>query len=378
MGKMLIILVAGLTVVASLSRLQLSQSSSNASENASEDFEGTQARNLAMSGIDLAIARIAADSNWLTGYRNNSASSGTLNVAVEKTTAMYPGGPNANLKSARLITSVGTVMGESRIVQAIVQIPSLNSLPAGLKYALYSQGDLELIGGQTIRDDNNPAWNANIHTNAALKLSGTNTVTGYGEYFSYINSNPAANLLPTFNPNVPTGGAVEYKTPMVPTPTIDPTKWASLATKKYNGSTTFSGNTVLGSKSNPEIIYVNGNLTLSGNVSGYGVLLVTGNVFLVGNTTVTGMDPSGNNLGIICGGDAQVTGNVTVSGNFLTKGDFLSDGPVTIVGSVAANGRIGVSVKGGLTLRYRPPMAGVMGRVWGSMPGRPQVLSMYE
>ena len=376
MGKMLILLVVGMGVVASLARLQMTQSSSNAADNATIDFQRNQARNLALSGVDLAIARVAADSTWMTGYSSNSISNGTLDVAIERTSAMYPGGPNVNLKSARLITSTGTVLGETRVIQAVIQIPSLNTLPAGLRYAMYSHGDLEMRGNETVRDDNNPAWNANIHTNAALKLTGNNTVKGYGTYFSNISSSPASNLNPTFTPNVPSGGPVQYKTAMVPRPTIDPSKWAALATQTYNGATTFSGSTVLGSKNNPAIIYVKGNLTLSGNVSGYGVLLVTGNLFLVGNTTVTSLDPSGNNLGVIVGGDAQVNGNVTVAGNFLTKGDFLSNGSVTVIGSVAANGRI--DVKGGVTVRYRPPMAGVMGKVWGSMPGRPQVVSIYE
>jgi hypothetical protein len=49
---------------------------------------------------------------------------------------------------------------------------------------------------------------------------------------------------------------------------------------------TNSGNTVLfGSPSNPEVNFIDGDLTLNGNINGYGTLLVTGRLTMTGNLT---------------------------------------------------------------------------------------------
>ena len=373
---MLIFLVLGMGIVVSVSRMQINRSTLNVTDNASENFSTTQAHNLAMSGVEQAVMRLSLDTNWLSGYTSNNVGGGALTVAVARSTAAFPGGPPANLRSGRLVTSTGTVAGETRTVQAIIQIPMVESVPRAMQYAMFSNGDLELTGNLNVVDDNNRAWNADIHTNAALKVKGNNTVRGYGTYFSYLESTPAKNADATFVPNVLMGGPVHHQAPKVELPEINPSKWATIATKTSNGDPKLAGNTVLGTRENPVIWYVNGNLTLSGNVSGYGVFLVTGNLFLNGNVTINTLDPSGNNLGIIVGGDAQVNGNVKVAANILTKGDYLNNGNVTITGSIVAGGRI--DLKGSVLVKYRPPLAKLTGKIWATTPGRPQIVSYYD
>src|SRR5690606_39662278 len=96
-------------------------------------------------------------------------------------------------------------------------------------------------------------------------------------------------------------------------PSFNPDDYKDVATQVYNTNKTFSGNISLGTKENPEIIYVGGDLKITGNVSGYGVFIVKGNILINGNVTITSIDPTGNNLGLYSKGDINVNGNVTRS-----------------------------------------------------------------
>src|SRR3989338_2848372 len=57
----------------------------------------------------------------------------------------------------------------------------------------------------------------------------------------------------------------------------------------YNGNTTLSSNLTLGTRTSPTITYVNGSLTVSGNVTGVGFLIVNGAFKVTGNFTYEGI-----------------------------------------------------------------------------------------
>jgi hypothetical protein len=289
---------------------------------------------------------------------------------------MFPDGPDVGLDNARLVTSTANFMGVTHTVRSVIQITTSESIPPALRYALLTNGDLELTGNLNIHDDNNTSWNADIHTNSAMKLRGNNTVTGYGTYFSGIESSPSKNADGTFQPNVSMGGPVHHQAPKVPLPEIDPTKWAAIATKVISGNPTLSGNISLGTKENPEIWYFTGDVHMSGTISGYGVFLVKGNLFMTGNCSLTTIDPSGNTLGIIVGGDTEVHGNVNVEANILTKGNYLSTGNCSVTGSIVAGGES--DMRGNVEIRYRPPLAKLTSKIWAGEPKRPAIVSYYE
>ncbi|MFZ1731894.1 MAG: hypothetical protein WBQ23_13325 [Bacteroidota bacterium] len=376
MGRMLLLLVLGMGIIGTYSALQLNSSNLNANENAVEDYELNQARNLARGGIEYAISQLAQDSTWNSGFSSSSQSNGDLVVSIEKTGAMFPDGPDVGLDNAKLVTSTATYLGISHTVQAVIQITASESIPPALRYALLTNGDLALTGNLNVHDDNNTSWNADIHTNSAMKLKGNNTVTGYGTYFSGVESSPSKNADNTFLPNVNMGSPFHHTAPKVALPEINPTKWASIATKVITGNPTISGNQVLGTKENPEIWYFTGNVHISGTITGYGVFLVKGNLFLTGNCTLNTVDPSGNTLGIIVGGDTEVHGNVSVGANILTKGNYLSTGNCTVTGSIVAGGES--VMKGNVEIRYRPPLAKLTSKVWAGDPERPAIVSYYE
>jgi Tfp pilus assembly protein PilX len=63
-----------------------------------------------------------------------------------------------------------------------------------------------------------------------------------------------------------------------------------------------------GSVGNPQIVYVNGDLTLTGNSTGYGILVVTGNLVLKGTVAWNGL------VLVIGKGSLEMNGNNTITG----------------------------------------------------------------
>ena len=378
MGKMMIYLVVGMGIIGSFSLLQLNQSNLNARDNASDNYEIAQARNLAIGGLEYAIMQLAVDSSWSTGFAPNSVSKGTLRVNVQKTNARYPGGPaDADVESGRLVTAVATVLNETVTIRAVVDLRTLETTPPALDYAMMSEDNFTLTGNLIIEDYNNPSLNADIHTNKLMEVTGTsNLVEGHGTFTGSIESTPIDNADNVFKPNVDNGMPPYYESPRVELPEIDPSLWAGLATRSFFSNTKMSGGAILGTKENPEIVYVEGNLELTGNVEGYGVFLVTGDLILKGNTTVTALDPSGHNLAIIVGGKVRTLGDVDVTANILSQGDFIGSGNVTVTGSIASNGEI--NVNGDVNVKYHPAMTPITSKIWVGDPQRPLVLSRYE
>lgn len=377
MGKMMIYLVIGMGIITSFSVLQLLRSDLNAQDNSSENHDIVQARNLAQSGVDHAIMKLNNDSAWMSGYSAETASEGRVVVNLSRSNSRYPGGPaDPGIQNGRLVVSTGTVQGVSVTIRSIVDLEHEDNVPPGLGYAMMSDKDLSLTGGMTIRDDGNPAWNADVHTNQLMTVTGTNSVSGYGTYTGSIASTPTDNAAATFVPNVYSGGPTHYWHPRVDLPEIDPAQWAKLATRTFMSNTKLSGNITLGSKDAPEIVYVNGNLEIAGTVTGYGVFLVSGDLILKGNTTVAAKDPSGNNLGIIAGGKVRATGNVDITATILSKDNFEANGNVSVTGSITTKGLI--KINGDVDVKYRPMLKEITGKVWAGQKQRPVVLSMYE
>jgi len=71
----------------------------------------------------------------------------------------------------------------------------------------------------------------------------------------------------------------------------------------------------LGTATNPQVIYIDGDFDTGGNTSGYGILAVTGNLTLHGNMTYTGLvlAVGAGNVTVSGGGNGGVIGSVVVA-----------------------------------------------------------------
>lgn len=376
MGKMLVILLVALGSILGIIGLNMNRSGSAMSSNTGDQVTLLQAKRNAVSGVDLATGYLSADTNW-TGVSNKQLMRGTVTITAQNTAARYFNGPNANLSRTRLIISIGSYNGVKDTVRCVLGLPKgfVLNIPKFLRYSVISDANVSIGGNIYMRDDNNPLWNANVHTNGTFSLNGGNTVKGFLTYVTGINgltSKYNATFIPNSNPdNLP----AYYKSTAVSIPTFDPSAYSSIATKVYNSSTSITGNVTLGSKDNPAIIYVNGDLSIAGNFTGYGVFLVKGAVTCTGNFSLTSVDPLSNNLGIYAGGNVSIQGG-TVRAQLFTNANVNISSNSQVYGGITAKGTI--SFQGGANFYYRPINESLTNPFWPSDPDAGVASKIYS
>ena len=386
MGRMILILLFGAGIIFSVQSLNINGSNVSMVSNSVSENRRLQAKDYAAGGIDFAIKSLSIDTTW-TGVANKQLINGTVTISVQNTASRFYNGPNVNLVSARLITSVGAVGNQKDTIRAVLQLPNANSagnnVPAFLNYAVATGNNLTMNGNINIQDDNNTSWNANIHTNADFSMNGNNTVKGFLTYVGEAQSNPAWRLGTAITPNQNPDNLPNYSQSVAVTiPTFNPDDYKNIATTVYSNNKTISGNITLGNKASPQIIYVGGDLTISGNVTGYGVFIVKGNILLNGNVSVNAIDPGGSNLGLYTAGDLNANGNVTITAQILTGGNANLNGNCKVYGSVTSKGT--VNFNGNINVYYRPATSALTTPFWSSNSNngngvvRPEILSYYQ
>ena len=216
-------------------------------------------------------------------------------------------------------------------------------------------------------NSNVPGENANIHANGNINIqSGTSLIQGFG--FRTGNTNISNGQLETdiFQPvSNPGGAAVTHVVGAITVPSVNATSHSSKATvPPHYGNLDLSGTITLGTEANPAIVFVDGNLTTSGDVtySGYGVYLVTGNVDI--NHNFQSADSLGQNtFGLysddnirLNSGNLEVTGHWFADGNITLKDQTIFNGSFTTTGNFTTGGR--------LTMNYIPISSSVTAPFW--------------
>lgn len=384
MGKMLLLLIVGMGMIVSIASLNIQQSNISMFTNAVNDFDETQARLYAESAIEFAIKQLLADTNY-AGSQNLLFDNGSATITSQTTGAKVPDGPNVGMTSMRQLNATGIANDKSVTIKATVHLPrggSGGGVPGFLNYAVATGQNLTLNGNILIRDDANPTVNANIHTNSNFQMNGVNTVKGFLTYSGNAHSNPEWRMNTAISPNVnPNSAPVHSQSAQIEIPDFNPDDYLGIATVIHNSNFTMSGNNTLGTKENPAIIYVGGDLNLSGNITGYAAFIVKGNVNISGNVNITTLDPTGNNLGLYTKGNVNVNGNVNVKAQILASQNVNLNGNVNVYGSVITKGV--VNFNGNVDIFYRPATEELTAPFWeGSSTGnellRPTIISYYE
>lgn len=383
MGKMLILLLGGAGLLFGIIGLNVFQSGSSNVLNSVTEVTKVYAKNNSTSGVEIAFKTLSEDSNW-TGVQDKSLQFGTVSITVENTFSKYYNGPNTSLQKGRLITSIGSYNGYTDTVRAVVQLPKgiTTNVPQFLRYSIASDHNISLGGNINIRDDNNVLWNASVHTNGSFDMNGTNYIEGFLTYDGTAASTPIQRLNTNIVPNTNPDNLPNYyqDTTGVPIPVFNPDDYLSIATEIHNTSLTISSNTVLGTKTNPAIIYVNGDLNISGNFSGYGAFIVKGSVYTTGNFSFTSINSTsgGNNLGIYATGDINLQSGV-VRAQIMTNSNVNIASNTQVYGSVTAKGTI--NFQGGADFFYRPASPELTDPFWPRDPDMgnvPRIVSYYS
>ncbi len=385
MGRLIIILILGAAVLFSITSVNTANSNLIMADSTYAENQRLQAKDYASSGIEMAIMKLSDDTTW-SGVLNKQLKSGSVNITVNNTKSKYFKGPSNNLLCAKLITSIGFAGEQSYTIRSVIQLPiaddTVKGVPGFMDYAVCTGDNLSLNGNVNIQDDNNPQWNANVHTNSDFQMNGNNSIKGFLTYVGKAHSNPAkrmdSNIIPNQNPD---GLPNYYQDSVVTIPSFNPDEYKSKAAQVYPTNKTISGNITLGTKDNPEIIYVGGDLTLNGNVSGYGIFIVQGNILLNGNVTVNTLDPEGSSVGLYTAHDLNANGNVKIYAQILTGGNANLNGNCKVYGSITTEGT--VNFNGNVNIYYRPAAGALTTPFWspqvkkGNGLDRPQIISYY-
>jgi len=275
---------------------------------------------------------------------------------------------NNNISSNLIKISVtATYNNITRSVIVYASLPKPKAtVPKFMNYALLTQRSIAINGNVKILDDNNPSWNANVHTNSNFSMNGNNKIKGFVTYSGNMRANPSWRLNTEIVPNQNSKNLPHFQqTSLVKIPLFIPDNFRSKATTVYNSNAIFNKkNIILGTKNNPKIIYVNGNLTISGNVTGYGVFIVRGNINLSGNITINAEDPSGSNLGLYTSGNINVSGNVILKAQIFANQNLNFSGNVKVYGSITTRGASNFS--GNISIFYKPANANLTSQFWNN------------
>jgi len=373
---MMLILVVAVGIIFGLTSYSMMQANTRMTFNAVAEYARIQAKSLAEGGIDYALMKLAQDSSFST-TTTLEAANGQMNIQFQNTYSRFPGGPNVG-EWGKLITSTGSYYDQNVTIKAVIQIPHSHEVPPWMKYALISDRDLDLGGNINIRDDGNTSWNADVHTNEDLSANGSVIVEGFGSYSQYITLHP--NIATRFfAPNVnPTSAAVTRRVAQITIPVFDPSAYIAAATQVITGAsaTITAANLTLGTKENPEIIYVEGNLNLSGSFTGYGVFIVMGDIHVTGNIATTAVDPLGNNLGFYSAKGIIFHGNASATGQFFARNDITFGGGNVLHGMAVSKGAM--AFQGSVDIFYRPASSNLTEPFWPGELLRPRIVSYYQ
>jgi hypothetical protein len=263
MGKGLIIITLGVSIIIGYFALNLNANSNRGLQTTLDFFETTQARLIANSGIEIYLEKLRRNKNLTGSFLNNTLMDGSFDIHI------------SGVDSLMTISAVGRYRDKihTSIVTArrtLVTIPDVNS-------AIYVSSDnigLDLNGNIDI-DGNDHNIDGTPGPQPALPGI---AVDDPADSAFIVNS-----LKPKIsNAILGAGGAPSVRT------VEDNTDWLTL-TESYIFAAdttlvtgTYTTGTVLGTAANPIITYVNGNVDFSGQASGYGVMVVNGNLSMSG------------------------------------------------------------------------------------------------
>jgi hypothetical protein len=303
MGKSILIIVLGMSVLVAFIILKLNANSKENLSTTVNMFEQTQARIISNSGVEIYLEKLKADMSMIGNtYNNNDLFGGNYNVSIS--------GPDSEV----VVTSTATFMGVTHTSIVKAAADKLPVFPA--PGAMY-------VDANSINK---------------VKINGNITVSGYDHD---INGNPVAtgNDLPGIAVDDPShvgiiagsiGGAATIEgtggSPSIQDVTNE-INWQEYALDVesnpdiiINSSTDLSKITNLGTVAQPKTTFVNGDITFNKNMEGCGILVVNGNLNINGGFTYRGIVIAYENSEIT----TKLTGNGKVYGAMIVAGSSAS------------------------------------------------------
>lgn len=384
MGKAALLAVGAFVIMGALYGMNSNSGMLATSDRISEHQYATLARNVALAGYNHTRQTLVDD--FKPTFISGSYENGFYAAVVQS-------GPTMGTLTVEV---VGRVFdnGGAEVRHHIYATFGLDSMSGGgdegigsevplfMQYALLTEDNLTLNGNVDIAPIeavgmDGSAYNANIHTNGKLTVNGNVDVYGYGSYKTSLTLNPNR---PSrfFQPYAPMGEDLVKRIPEgidIPTDTFDPEQMRDqFPPNKVTGDVMINGRHDFklqgATRENPYIWYVDGSLTVNGNIEidGYAIFLVRDDIILNGNVNVITSDgPSETKLGLYAGKNVTLNGAVDVLwGQVFAKDTFTLNGRPRINGNVVAGGK--AVLNGNPRINYFPASPALT-RYWQDTDG---------
>ncbi|HMB93451.1 MAG TPA: hypothetical protein VKP65_21545, partial [Rhodothermales bacterium] len=332
----------------------------------------------ALAGHNHAVQNLADDLLKATPAFDAGTISGSFDGSEYRCTTSLIGLSRARVECAGWARSNDTdsVLFNIHSEYEMAEITSgiAESAPDFLNYAVLSEDNLAMNGNITgdiceICVDGTEAMtlNADMHTNGNLHVTGNSaSVRGFGTYGTYGSSNPTKALDNTFQPYYnPSGANSTHRAETINIPALNvPVMALAMEPDSVtNGDAVLSSDIDFGgTREDPYIWHIKGDLTASGNaqVEGYVMFLVDDDVTFSGTVDAGEFDGyeggDESSVAFYVGDDVFFSGTVEVWGQIFA-GDALSfQGTPDVYGSITANS---VSFGGTVSIFYRPASPGL-------------------
>jgi len=311
MGKSLIIVVLGISVIIGFFTLKLN---SNSKENLSTTvnmFEQTQARLIANSGVEVFLEKLKHDRTMMnSSFTNNSMFGGTYDIDIS--------GPDSMVR----VTSTATFMGiqHTTVVEAAADKVPFHPGPGAMYLSGLTIAGLKknAIGGNIEINGNNHDLNGNPTAGAPVPGIAVDGEAQRQAIVDIIHHNAIDQILGTGGtPSVVVVNEatnwdwIEYAQLLADNPDI-----LIDDQSKINGTNTW------GTVAQPKVTFLNGDITLSNAqaASGCGILVVNGNLTVNGGFDYKGIVVAFKTTDV----NIKLVGNVQILGGLVGAGNVIN------------------------------------------------------
>lgn len=273
MGRASIIWVLGFSILFGTTRTSVQRTMLDTMRNVVADYERMAARNIANTGVYIALQTVSQNNQWRSGFNDMSFSGGSYGVTVQDSTA------DPSLGSSRLrLIGTGQYGDASHTVRVVIEGENqMPPVPGAV--AINSDSTTFSLAGNSFNIDGRDT-NVNGTPGPGPDLWGL-AVSNAGDSSRCV-AQPRSNRIlgSTSAPSV--GVSTDL-------PDLEAlAQWLrrradyDLPTGSYNAVT-------WGTFASPAIVYIDGNGSIAGNSSGAGILVVNGNLKLAGTFSWQGL-----------------------------------------------------------------------------------------
>jgi hypothetical protein len=303
---------------------------------------------LAESGVDMAITKLYEDYDGINAALATSGTYSDSFTLAQGDVSYTVTAPYQGIADSCLIVSDSTTWtGEQvriRVVASYQVDPS-----RVFEGAIFCDSPLTLNGSGGVYPDAD-GTGGDIYAHGDINFNGTSfSMSEDGSIYT----TGTTNWIP---PEVPPTHVHENVAPLQ-MPVIDLNYYESIATTVYNGNKTFNSGDL---ENLSGVIFVKGNVRISGSYTGQAVIVATGSITVTGNVTTS--NPDTDTLALLSPKSIKISGNSTVHG-LVYAHSVVDDAEVTLSGNITVYGAIVsdvVRTNGGIEVYYRD--------VWKDLP----------